>query len=70
MTPRTEEISDNESLRELARILAKGPEPIESENGTCVLCKRSVSCSHREDDHEKNCPWRMARYWYSAGMVK
>jgi hypothetical protein len=47
--------------------LAGCKEPVEPENGTCILCGRSLSCSGRIDDHERSCPWRMAKD-YLEGM--
>ena len=48
----------------IARDLAKYDAPTEPLNGTCTLCKRSITDTQRADDHEEYCPWRRARKAY------
>lgn len=45
----------------IVKRLAQCDEPTDRETAMCLLCKTFPRYGGRPDDHERDCPWRLAR---------
>jgi len=48
------------TAEQIVEKLANSPEPADRLSCFCLLCNRSLTLC-RFDDHEKDCPWRLAK---------